>query len=476
MEVRLVEADPPLGPGGRRGTAGRTTRRPSPPGGRRGAPRRRPPIPTRSWPAAASCCWSRRPTCSTTCGPPVPRSWPWPSTARRPCPGTPGTPDDDDLVVVAARRTTFEAALRRGAQRRPEIEVVLGPQGRRPGGRAGHRCSPGRGVDVRRRRPRLRRRGRRRHRPPEPDAGLAEAGRACRSMDDSSSAASRTSPASTGAARGARAAARPGATAGGSFDRYSCLVFPGDAGTFSVTFGILPEDRTLRRPADSPAFDAAVRAIPPPGAMAGRRDGSDLRRPDDGGLTNSIRRTTEAGAPGVLGWTAVGDAAATTNPAHSRGCTLAVLHATGVADAIAEHARRPGRRPRRPGRGVRGGGRARPAPVGRRLDRAGPHRLARWRSVDGHWHTPHARAGCATARPTAPPSTTPTCGGGSPASSSCSTSPGGRAGRPAGGGAGAGGAGGSGVVTEALEVLKDSCGQLVELLSGCDGGGGAPAG
>ena len=37
-----------------------------------------------------------------------------------------------------------------------------------------------------------------------------------------------------------------GLTAGGSFDRYSCLVFPADNGTFSVTFGVLPEDTELR--------------------------------------------------------------------------------------------------------------------------------------------------------------------------------------------------------------------------------------
>lgn len=34
-----------------------------------------------------------------------------------------------------------------------------------------------------------------------------------------------------------------GFTAGASFDGWSCLVFPGDHGTFSVTFGVLPEDR-----------------------------------------------------------------------------------------------------------------------------------------------------------------------------------------------------------------------------------------
>jgi hypothetical protein len=129
-----------------------------------------------------------------------------------------------------------------------------------------------------------------------------------------------------------------GFAAGGSFDRYSCLAFPGDAGTFSVTFGVLPEDRDLRGLRDGAAFNAAVRAIP---ALAPWVDPDHAEAISEvrtmAGLRNRIRRVTHEGRPAVLGWTAVGDAAATTNPAHSRGCTLGAVHAVAVADAVAEH-------------------------------------------------------------------------------------------------------------------------------------------
>ena len=57
------------------------------------------------------------------------------------------------------------------------------------------------------------------------------------------------------------------------------------------------------------------------------------------GLVNAVRSSGTPGRPaaGGAGATAVGDAAATTNPAHSRGCTLAAVHAVAVADAVAEH-------------------------------------------------------------------------------------------------------------------------------------------
>jgi len=126
-----------------------------------------------------------------------------------------------------------------------------------------------------------------------------------------------------------------GFAAGGSFDRYSCLVFPGDGDTFSVTFGVLPEDRALRSGLREPgAFDAAVRAIP---SLAPWVDPATAEPAGEvrlmAGLLNRLTRPT---AP-VAGWTAVGDAAATTNPAHSRGCTLGAVHAVAVADAVAAH-------------------------------------------------------------------------------------------------------------------------------------------
>jgi flavin-dependent dehydrogenase len=247
-------------------------------------------------------------------------------------------PSDADLVVVGARRTTFEAVLRRAALRRPEIRLVAG------------RKATGLLVD---------------HDGPVPHVrGVG--------FDDGTAIPTRLVIDATGrrtlmpgwlAEQGIevqdqrvecgiayftrfyrRAFGAPdlplerGFTSGGSFDRYSCLVFPGDAGTFSVTFGVLPEDRALRGLLDPVAFGDAVRAIPalaPWIEPAHAEPISEVRMM--AGLANRLRTPTSGGRPTVLGWTPVGDAAATTNPAHSRGCTLGAVHGVGVAEAVADH-------------------------------------------------------------------------------------------------------------------------------------------
>jgi flavin-dependent dehydrogenase len=129
-----------------------------------------------------------------------------------------------------------------------------------------------------------------------------------------------------------------GYVAGGSFDRYSCLVFPADNGTFSVTFGILPEDRAMRGLHDDDAFLAAARAVPlvcewlePDDAVA--LSGVATMR----GLENRFRPLAEGGRPAALGILAVGDSACITNPAHTRGSTLAVASGLAAARAIDEH-------------------------------------------------------------------------------------------------------------------------------------------
>ncbi|HET6952778.1 MAG TPA: FAD-dependent oxidoreductase [Acidimicrobiales bacterium] len=248
-------------------------------------------------------------------------------------------PADGDLVVLAARRTTFEAVLRAAVRRRPEVRITTGR----------------RAVDL------------------TVDAAGGTAHVRGVVLDDGTALPARVVVDAGGrrSAMPARLAARgvalpddgvdcgiayltrfyrrrPGAgllpldrgfTAGGSFDRYSCLVFPADAGTFSVTFGVLPEDRELRALRAPGAFDAAVAAIPtlaPWTDVDAAEAISDVRLM--AGMTNRLRGGGPGqGPPPVVGWTAVGDAAATSNPAHSRGCTIALLHAVGVAAALADH-------------------------------------------------------------------------------------------------------------------------------------------
>jgi flavin-dependent dehydrogenase len=56
------------------------------------------------------------------------------------------------------------------------------------------------------------------------------------------------------------------------------------------------------------------------------------------GLRNRYRPLIDAdGAPIVRGFVAVGDAAVCTNPLYGRGCSLAFVHAFGLADALQLH-------------------------------------------------------------------------------------------------------------------------------------------
>ncbi|MDQ6725246.1 MAG: FAD-dependent oxidoreductase [Actinomycetota bacterium] len=135
-----------------------------------------------------------------------------------------------------------------------------------------------------------------------------------------------------------RPALNRGYVAGSSFDRYSCLVFPADNGTFSVTFGILPEDRDMRCLHDEDGFLAAARAVP---VVADWLD-PDVAEPISGvatmrGLDNRFRPLVSSGRPAALGLLAVGDAACITNPAHTRGSTLALTSALAAARAVDAH-------------------------------------------------------------------------------------------------------------------------------------------
>jgi flavin-dependent dehydrogenase len=129
-----------------------------------------------------------------------------------------------------------------------------------------------------------------------------------------------------------------GGTAGGSFDRYSCHVFPADNGTFSVTYAVPSDDPDLGELRSPEAFDAAAARIP----SIARWTDSSVAVPISGvaamsGLENRLRMLAPSGAPVLPGLLAVGDAGCTTDPAHSRGLTLALESALACARAVAEH-------------------------------------------------------------------------------------------------------------------------------------------
>lgn len=248
-------------------------------------------------------------------------------------------PGDDDLVVLGARRTTFEGVLRRVALAEPVTfeagtradGVLVEDQGATAqvvgvGLADGRRLDASLVVDACGRRT------------PVP-GWLTDADQRIEVDEPGSSCGityhTRFFQLRPGAVGGHL---NRGYTAGGSFDRYSCLVFPGDLGAFSITFGTLPEDRALRSLTDPAAFTAAVAAIPllAPWVEDDRSMPiSDVRSMT--GMDNRVRRITSDGRPGVAGLVSVGDAAATSNPAHTRGTSLALRHAQLVARAVADH-------------------------------------------------------------------------------------------------------------------------------------------
>ncbi|MGY1608095.1 FAD-dependent oxidoreductase [Geodermatophilus sp. SYSU D00700] len=116
-------------------------------------------------------------------------------------------------------------------------------------------------------------------------------------------------------------------------DGYALLVFPHDAGTFSVCFTRLPDDPELAPLRGQAVFDAATQVVPlaaewteparaeavsPVMVMSGLR---------------SIFRTLDDTAP--LGLVPLADVVCTTNPHFGRGLSLAVTHALRLVSAVA---------------------------------------------------------------------------------------------------------------------------------------------
>ena len=116
-------------------------------------------------------------------------------------------------------------------------------------------------------------------------------------------------------------------------------VIGADAGTYSITAVVDKDDRQLRAHlSDSDRFDATMRLLPELADVAAA-DGVPIHPVHCmTGLINRHRRYTDAnGNPLVTGLIACGDAHTCTNPAYGRGQSLALLQATMISDALAEH-------------------------------------------------------------------------------------------------------------------------------------------
>ncbi len=115
-------------------------------------------------------------------------------------------------------------------------------------------------------------------------------------------------------------------------------IFHGDGGIFSITFAAAPEDTPLRALLRTAPFEAAARVLPP----IERWVRAELSEPISevhgmDGLRNTRRHFLVDGEPIAPGVVAIGDAAIHTNPLYGRGCTLALVHAFLLADALAQH-------------------------------------------------------------------------------------------------------------------------------------------
>src|SRR5690606_36314978 len=126
---------------------------------------------------------------------------------------------------------------------------------------------------------------------------------------------------------------------GGDLGYLKYAVFQGDNRTFSVTFAVLSDDQELRSALLDPAtFDRAARHLPATRAWAE----PGLARPLTGvevmaRLLNHQRHFVVDGRLPVSAFTAVGDAHTCTNPLYGRGCSLAIVQANLLLDAVEAH-------------------------------------------------------------------------------------------------------------------------------------------
>ncbi len=126
--------------------------------------------------------------------------------------------------------------------------------------------------------------------------------------------------------------------AGGMWDSYTAVLFLGEGDTFSISVGVLPDDKPMKALREEDAFTAAIRATP---LLAGwvAPGNSEPISPvyAMGGLDNSSRFVDPGADRLTLGFYALGDAVCTTNPANGRGVSLALAHVYELADLLDEH-------------------------------------------------------------------------------------------------------------------------------------------
>ncbi len=251
-------------------------------------------------------------------------------------------PDDDDVVLLACRRSTFEWALRESACRQPNVELREGVRvtgltataanGRRPTV-TGVRLDDGDVLAA--------------------DLVVDASGRRSRAPEWLAALGAgpvREQSADTGIfyftrfyrlRRGRPPRGVPGLVAG-DLGWVKLAVFPGDAGTFSITVGAPVGDDALRTLADPEVFERFLAAFPSMAPWRRRTVAEPIDGPRTpvlvmGELKNRRRRFVDREGPLAPGLVVIGDGAYHSNPIYGRGCPMALVQAVLLDEALGRH-------------------------------------------------------------------------------------------------------------------------------------------
>jgi 2-polyprenyl-6-methoxyphenol hydroxylase-like FAD-dependent oxidoreductase len=125
---------------------------------------------------------------------------------------------------------------------------------------------------------------------------------------------------------------------GGDLGYMKFAVFPGDNGTFSVTLATNNDDDVFRALGKTELFDGVTERLIPTAPWVDPLVSEPITPVHPmAKLLNRVRIDVVDGAPVAPGLVAVGDASVCTNPLYGRGCSLGMVHADLLADALRDH-------------------------------------------------------------------------------------------------------------------------------------------
>jgi 2-polyprenyl-6-methoxyphenol hydroxylase-like FAD-dependent oxidoreductase len=239
---------------------------------------------------------------------------------------------DDDLAMIACRRTTFEWVLRCKALEQDHVEIRTGVGVRglvaRDGRVVGVKTDDGDiGADVV-----VAANGRRSEFP----RWVAEAGLG--TIEEVTEDTGIVYWSRFYRVREGAVEPKQDGPIGGDLGYMKFAVFPGDNGTFSVTLATNNDDDVFRKLGNTEYFDKVTALLVPtapwvdPAVSEPITDVHPMAK-----LLNRVRHVVVDGTPIAPGLHAVGDASVCTNPLYGRGCSLGLVHAVLLADALRAH-------------------------------------------------------------------------------------------------------------------------------------------